>query len=675
MKPMLWKELRQNLKWAIAVLAVMSVAAIYIVWLLSSPGQSMHFFGLRFYGWQSTPFDQLQVLSVLGCPLAGLVLGVLHVLPEKRQDLWAFLVHRPNSRTTIFLAKASAGLLLYLVAVGIPVAVGTAWLAAPGRVAAPFYWPMALPGIADVLTGGVYYLAAMLVSMREARWYGSRVLAIGVPIVCSVFAAAVPDFWMALIAIFVAAGILGVAAWGSFIGGGRYAPQPRWAKAALGASLLTGISLAVALGSTIFTVMGGVPQVSWPSYHITREGEVVRLVQGQWGQVVKITDLAGVRREGLEREAQEQGHWYNLFLQTASVVVPNEPGNVNPYGPLGYRQARGFYQQLAARGSRETVWVYSYRERLFLAFDAERKVLMGRLGPDGFAAEPTQPARRFRADIVVLHAQGSVLAFDDIVYELNARARAIDVLYTPAAGERVLAVSDLRPWKHAALVVLTDQAVRFISPEGGDLVAMKLEHDLGRYGHLQFAVTDEPSRYYVRYGPSYRLREAFKMPGYIIAYGPDGAVLARHELPPVPLPRAASTWRDTAVALAVPLVFVVAVFVIMQVQPDNWPLGAEDGSQMYVVIVLVGLLAVACAGVTVVLGRRYVFSRRQRWGWGVFNVLVGPVALLLLWSLRDWPARLPCPGCGKKRVVVRDRCEHCREAFAPPERDGTEIFE
>ena len=107
MKPMLWKELRQNLKWAFAVLAVMSVAAIYIVWLLSSPGRSMRFFGFMFYGWQNAPFDQLQVLSVLGCPLAGLVLGVLHVLPEKRQDLWAFLVHRPNSRTTIFSSSGS----------------------------------------------------------------------------------------------------------------------------------------------------------------------------------------------------------------------------------------------------------------------------------------------------------------------------------------------------------------------------------------------------------------------------------------------------------------------------------------------------------------------------------------------------------------------------------------
>ena len=249
--------------------------------------------------------------------------------------------------------------------------------------------------------------------MREARWYGSRVLAIGVAIVCSVFVAAVPDFWMALIAIVVSAGILGIAAWGSFIGGGRYAPQPRWAKAALGASLLTGIALAVAFGGTILTVMGGFPPGTSPSYHITPEGEVVRLVHNERGQVVQITDLAGGRREDLEREAREQGHWYNLFLRTVSVVVPEEPGNAYPYGPPGYRQARGFYELLGTWGSRETVWVYSYRERLFLAFDAERKVLVGRLGTDGYAVEPARPVRRFGADVVLLLAQGGVLAFDD----------------------------------------------------------------------------------------------------------------------------------------------------------------------------------------------------------------------------------------------------------------------
>ncbi len=181
MKPLFWKELRQNLKWAIGVLAVMGLAAIYIAWVVSRPQATQGLFRWSPY---LLPWERFQQLSVLGCPLAGLLLGVLHIAPEKRRDLWAFLVHRPVSRTTIFRAQASAGLLLYVVAVGIPVAGGMVWLATPGHAAAPFYLPMTLPGLADVLSGAVYYLAGILISMREARWYGSRVLAVAVAVVC-----------------------------------------------------------------------------------------------------------------------------------------------------------------------------------------------------------------------------------------------------------------------------------------------------------------------------------------------------------------------------------------------------------------------------------------------------------------------------------------------------------
>ncbi len=92
MKPLFWKELRQSLKWAIAVLAIMGVAAIYFAWDVSRPGR------------YAPPFERFQQLSVVACPLAGLFLGVMHVVTERRRDLWAFLVHRPMSRTTIMLA-------------------------------------------------------------------------------------------------------------------------------------------------------------------------------------------------------------------------------------------------------------------------------------------------------------------------------------------------------------------------------------------------------------------------------------------------------------------------------------------------------------------------------------------------------------------------------------------
>ncbi len=205
---------------------------------------------------------------------------------------------------------------------------------------------------------------------------------------------------------------------------------------------------------------------------------------------------------------------------------------------------------------------------------------------------------------------------------------------------------------------------------------MKLEHDLARYGSLRFAITDEPQRYFVWYAPSPNLgAEASEMPAHLIVYDTDGAVLARHELPPIPLSRAVSTWRDAVIGLAVPPALMVAAFVAMLVQQGSGPFGAEDESQGYIGIVLALLVAVACAVVTVVLARRYALGRGRQWGWGVFNFLVGPAGVLLLWGLRDWPARQACHGCGVMRVVDRDRCEHCDAQFPPPVPDGTEIFE
>jgi len=42
---------------------------------------------------------------------------------------------------------------------------------------------------------------------------------------------------------------------------------------------------------------------------------------------------------------------------------------------------------------------------------------------------------------------------------------------------------------------------------------------------------------------------------------------------------------------------------------------------------------------------------------------------------QEWPAREPCPDCKKPRLVHREKCEYCGADFAPPPKNGTEIFE
>lgn len=81
------------------------------------------------------------------------------------------------------------------------------------------------------------------------------------------------------------------------------------------------------------------------------------------------------------------------------------------------------------------------------------------------------------------------------------------------------------------------------------------------------------------------------------------------------------------------------------------------------------------ARVAALSNTRYAIERGQLRGWLAGGFLGGPAVLLTLIALREWPAREVCAGCGKKRVVDRDRCEHCGSEFAPPVHDGTEIFD
>jgi ABC-type transport system involved in multi-copper enzyme maturation permease subunit len=124
--------------------------------------------------------------TLLFCGLYGAILGWLQIRSESHRDLWAFLVHRPISRTRIFASKVGAGMLLYGLGAGLPLVVLVAVVRMPGNVAAPFEWAMVLPVLANFLGGIACYLGGMLTGLRQARWYASR----GLPL-----AAAVASCW------------------------------------------------------------------------------------------------------------------------------------------------------------------------------------------------------------------------------------------------------------------------------------------------------------------------------------------------------------------------------------------------------------------------------------------------------------------------------------------------
>src|SRR6186713_1836583 len=123
------KELRENLKWAAVICAVVGVI---VYWHLR----------------RATPRllqADLPPMTVLFGAMAGLLMGFVQTLFETRPDNWAFVVHRPASRVAIFAAKCAAGLLLLYVSLGLPCALAAYWAAQPGNIPVPFQPRMMLP--------------------------------------------------------------------------------------------------------------------------------------------------------------------------------------------------------------------------------------------------------------------------------------------------------------------------------------------------------------------------------------------------------------------------------------------------------------------------------------------------------------------------------------------------
>ena len=148
MKALLWKEWRENRKWA----------ALPLLLLVLVTGLFGHF---NLMDWRLLLF-----LSFVAA-LFGAALGFVQVNSEARGDRRALLLHRPVSHSRVFFSKTFVGAGVYLLGVGLPLVWTVAWSATPGHVASPFLWPMVLPRLADILTGRVYDFAGTLAAARE----------------------------------------------------------------------------------------------------------------------------------------------------------------------------------------------------------------------------------------------------------------------------------------------------------------------------------------------------------------------------------------------------------------------------------------------------------------------------------------------------------------------------
>jgi hypothetical protein len=381
-------------------------------------------------------------------------------------------------------------------------------------------------------------------------------------------------------------------------------------------------------------------------------------------------------------------------IRTANIPL-NPNGDYQNGGRSGYRSTENLFVALYT-GSRfgQAFWYYLRAAHVVdvYAIVRGRSIHVGWLGPDGFLPGDTLPTHRFLGELgsyTEFAYHQPLIAFPRDVYRIDFHKREIRHVFAAPAGEEVLgAVSSgdsiataKYPPSAQFDAIATTKHIYVQSFDGTPQLVLPRDPAAAQYGALRiirpvFAADSSIFAVYEARGGTLP-REArdtarsqiskFSANGELIAHASlVGEIVKPHILRiqwfQIPL---------VGLAEGAGFHFVLA----WQATREDPPRNLEHGTALILGWCAAILGSLVSALLIAFIAQRYAFESRRRNAWIAGGLLAGPLAAALLLSLPDWPARVACPSCMKKRVVTRERCEHCSAPFAPPPRDGTEIFD
>jgi hypothetical protein len=660
MTAIFFKELRENARWAVLIAVVFS-----------------GFLFLR--AWHASPFYLLDLpdpMTLLFAPFAGLAMGFAQSAFETRPDNWAFVVHRPVPRAGIFAAKSAAGLLLRYAGLGLACLLAILWATHPGNLPMPFQGRMVLPLVADTLTAGCYYFVGVLLTLRRARWLGTRLLPVGLAFLCSVAVRLTPEFWQAVAFISAVQCVGAVAAWDAFATGGTVerGGVPRVAHA-----------LMVYFGAlTIGFMSSGIPAllettVTWRDVRMTPQGNVVHTTKVFRDDELtySVTDVNGkplAEFEGLNLDDPANA---DRFVRFVPVIADDRrlPWPMSTMVGGGYRSARPGVRALRTFGRPgarlASPPLLDVKERLIDLYDPITCRLIGRVGPAGFSPGAAEPVERFPDELLggMTQASTRTLAFTSAVYWMELDQRGVRKLFTASPQDPVVGAHELPPQDNPTILIATRTYFYLLDPTGKMLTAIPSNVDLVHCDVRGALLAD--NHHLVLHTEAMFPDLANQFPSQFLEYSRDGKLLRTTTAPQVDQSNRITQARTAIFAVfhpvaGVPLHRAWLVDEVFQLDSQNHP------RLFYLSVIIGGLLA---ALATFILGRRYGFTMHQRLAWTAINLLIGPAGVVVMAAIYQWPAREICPACQSTRFSGLRECSSCGAQLAPADSDGREIFE
>ncbi|HEX4795754.1 MAG TPA: ABC transporter permease [Humisphaera sp.] len=652
------KELRENAKWAMLIFGII-LLSIYPLMRRHDP--------LLMFELADAPFAYFM-------PIAGLLLGLAQTCLEVRADNWAFVVHRPVSRRQIFIAKCAAGLLLLFVSLELPCLLAAAWAAKPGNLREPFSARMILPSLAVALNAGNFYFAGMVLTLRRARWLGTRLLPIGLAIACGFAILLTAEFWQTLLLITVAQTISALAAWGVYSTSGESGAGP-FSRFALGTMVWAGV---IGIGAGIVGFMGIFQTTtSWTQWRMQNDGNAVlvttHLRDNQ--RTFSVTDLAGNRLPQFDGVDLDDPAHAGLFVKFRGGLIDNRlidwPASVLYY--------RGSYRTdmpatiplraIAPPGVRvRAACMFNAQRGLIEMYDPTTRLLSGTVGPSGFTPARATPTDRFASELLNLPEQhlNHTLAFASAVYWLELDHRRVRQIFAATSDDPVISAMESVPEKDPTVFVATRTRLHVLRPGSEVLFTVPLDPDLA---HNWYMPTVMSANHHVLLWSGKMAPEGPPKP-LVVEYAADGKLIRRLEPPPYRATVSMTPQRAGALGVIYPL----AALPLYREWMISWLFQIGDQTWW----MFHGWLfasSILCVAVTILLGRRYGMRTGKTAIWSAINLLSGPGGIVAMIALHELPARERCAACGRWRFAGQQYCRHCDKPLPPPAMDGSEIFE
>jgi hypothetical protein len=667
MKTMIWKELRENARWALLACLGLLIAEIYA---LSVEKETIDYYSISLCG------DTFLLVSAFGCCAVGAVLGALQILPELRRDQWASLLHRPIPREEILAGKMVAGLLLYAAAVGVPLLASVVYVIWPANYPAPFVPGLVLPAVSDLFLGLVFYAGALLVGLHPGRWLGTRgamVLAAVGTLMCHL-----ADGWpfavpvMALIVFFAAA-------WGAM----RHSlgQRPWISRLAFGVVILAGIQvglLLLGLGLRAIPV-GRIPGFVYTEFYIANDGTVFLQKQdGNGGS--QLMDMEG-KVVTDEKYVGNNVRRYSLY----PFIFADRRGSTETRYQRTDRSSRFRVETIQSVFATADVW-YNVEgpEPYFAGYDRLSKRLVGFCDRDGFK-EPGAVRHPFSSV-----PQGEVTQINPHLFWIGPQVLAVDFTdhrmtsLLNVGKDRVFgALKVPRDSDHPRIAVALRSEIRICNMDGMLLFSIPYAYPADRWPMIGITAMDDLSRIFVQYS-DYSTDETSV--AHLDVLDGQGQRLASYTVPGTDLLPIRHSWNSRAADLLnapVPLALLSTWNAHRQVDieadyatgiPSTLVPEFERVLDRGELAVLGGWTLVLCA-IAVGWARSAGLSMVRMIVWVVLTALFGVGGLLAYRLVTDWPVRVRCPHCARRRPVGLRTCPNCQAPWDVPTANGTEIFE